>query len=258
MRQAVVIITMSVAIHLLLWMVFASFAAQPRPAARKTVPATTVLQVRVEPTPQPQRILEAEQEETAPPPQARYLGHTNHHAEVETKTAPRHTTAGQLTPQKSIPRPQKTIPRPAQHKDAAPRLTYAQFLQESQRSLATNGYQDFITDNLARSSVIDISTSEYRYIGYFSGLRKAIELAWSYPAQAVRRGQQGIVRLRFAIAADGTASKIKVTRSSGYRLLDVAIVDAVRLASPFSPLPKGFKREQLTITGSFHYILRGS
>ena len=73
----------------------------------------------------------------------------------------------------------------------------------------------------------------------------------------MQRGQQGVVRLRFAIAADGTASQIKVTKSSGYRVLDVAIVEAIRLASPFSPLPGSLKRDQLTITGSFHYILRG-
>jgi len=253
-RQAVIIIALSVAIHLLLWVVFASFAARQQPVAHKTVPPT-VLQVQVEPSPQPRRILEAEQTETAPPPEARYLGRTNHRAKVETKTPARRTrpaVAAKLAPRKSI-----VAPRPAAHKAAVPKLTYAQFLQESQHSLASSGYQDFLPDNLARGGAIDISTSEYRYIGYFSGLRKAIELAWNYPSQAVRRGQQGVVSLRFAIAADGTASKIKVTQSSGHRLLDVAIVDAIRLASPFSPLPAGFKREQLTITGSFHYILRG-
>ena len=255
MRQAVVIIAMSVAIHLLLWTFFASLATRQQPVARKTVPPT-VLQVQIEPAPKPQHILETEQEETAPPTEASYLGRTNHQAKVETKAVPRHrqprAAASKFVPQKSI-----AAPRPATSKSASPQLTYAQFLQESQHSLTTSSNQDFISDDLANGDVIDISTSKYRYIGYFSGLRKAIELAWNYPAQAVQRGQQGVVHLRFAIAADGTASKIKVTQSSGHRLLDVAIVDAIRLAAPFSPLPEGFKRERLTITGSFHYILRG-
>ena len=255
MRQAVVIIAMSVAIHLLLWVVFGAFAERQPPAVRKMA-TPTVLQVQVEPAPQPRHILAAEQEETAPPSEARYLGHTNHQAERETKAEPRRqqhrAAASKFVPQKNI-----AAPRPAASKAASPKLTYAQFLQQSQHSLATNGYQDFIPDDLASGATIDISTSEYRYIGYFSNLRKAIELAWNYPAQAVRHGQKGVVRLRFAIAADGTASKIKVMQSSGHRLLDVAIVDAIRLASPFSPLPQGFEREQLTITGSFHYILRG-
>ena len=76
-RQAVVIIAMSIAIHLLLWLVFASLAKEQPPTAHKTT-TPTVLQVQVEPLSQPQRILEADQEETAPPTEARYLGRTNH------------------------------------------------------------------------------------------------------------------------------------------------------------------------------------
>ena len=251
MRQAVIIIAMSVAIHLLLWLVFASFTSRQQPTARQTT-APRVLQVQVAPPLPPQRILEAEQQETAPPTEARYLGRTNHRTKRETKAAPRQQAgrvASKFKPQQNI----AASPR----QQAAPKLTYEQFLQQSQHSIHTQGYQDFISDDLPHGAAIDINTSEYRYIGYFSGLRKAIELAWNYPAQAVRRGQEGVVHLRFAIAADGTASKIKIVRSSGYRLLDVAIVDAIRLASPFSPLPRNLKREQLTITGSFHYILRG-
>ena len=252
MRQGIVIITISVGIHLLLWAIFTKFAAQP-PTAYRHQPAPTVLQVQVVPAPAPVRILEAEQQETASPKQARFLGRTNHQAKVETKAPPRprrqaRAASGKLVPQKSIA---------ATPQGTAPKLTYAQFLKQSQQSLSAGGYQDFIPDNMASGDTIDISTSEYRYIGYFSGLRKAIELAWHYPSSAVQRGQQGVVRLRFAIAADGTASHIKVTKSSGYRVLDVAIVEAIRLASPFSPLPRNLKREQLTITGSFHYILRG-
>ena len=251
MRQAVIIIALSIAIHLLLWVVFASLAEHQPPTVRQTT-TPTVVHVQVEPAPQAKSILEAKQQETAPPKQARYLGHTNHQAQQEKKPAPRQQPSratGKFSPLKSIV--------PSADKKAMPKLTYAQFLQQSQHNLTANGYQDFLPDALASGDVIDISTSEYRYIGYFSSLRKAIELAWNYPAQAVRRGQQGVVRLRFAIAADGTASKIKVVQSSGHRLLDIAIVDAIRLASPFSPLPRNLKREQLTITGSFHYILRG-
>ena len=251
MRQGIVIIAISVGIHLLLWAVFSEFAAQPPPTYRPQ-PAPTVLQVQVAPAPTPVRILEADQQETAPPKQARFLGRTNHQAKVATKATPRRqlrAAAGKLMPQRSII---------VTSEGNTPKLTYAQFLQQSQQSLNNaDGYQDFIPDKMASGDVIDISTSEYRYIGYFSGLRQAIELAWHYPASAAQRGQQGVVRLRFAIAADGTASHIKVTKSSGYRVLDVAIVEAIRLASPFSPLPRSLKRDQLTITGSFHYILRG-
>ena len=48
-----------------------------------------------------------------------------------------------------------------------------------------------------------------------------------YPAEAVRRGQQGAVVLVIHVAADGLAHSVDVERSSGYVVLDRAAQDAV-------------------------------
>lgn len=117
------------------------------------------------------------------------------------------------------------------------------------------GYQDFVDDAVAEGDRIDINTTEYRYIGYFTNMRKAIELVWNYPLDAARKGMQGEVGLEFAIGKDGKATRIRVIKSSGYAVLDRAIVDAIRLASPFSPLPIGFRKERILVTGSFRYVL---
>lgn len=117
------------------------------------------------------------------------------------------------------------------------------------------GYQDYVDDKIQEGDRIDINTTEYRYIGYFTNMRKAIELVWNYPLEASRKGMQGEVGLEFAINKDGRASGIKVIKSSGYVILDKAIVDAIKLASPFSPLPEGFGKNRIVVTGSFRYIL---
>ena len=49
-----------------------------------------------------------------------------------------------------------------------------------------------------------------------------------YPAQALRRGEEGTVMVSARISADGVPSSVEVARSSGSRLLDRAAVDAVR------------------------------
>jgi len=49
-----------------------------------------------------------------------------------------------------------------------------------------------------------------------------------YPAQALRRGEQGTVMVSAEISAEGVPSSVEVARSSGSRLLDRAAVDAVR------------------------------
>ena len=104
---------------------------------------------------------------------------------------------------------------------------------------------------------LDLDTKEYRYMGYFSSMRKSIELVWVYPAEAARRGIQGTVTIEFTIEKSGASKKIKVLRSSGSESLDAAIVAAIREAQPFSPLPEGFGKDKLTVTGNFNYVLTG-
>ncbi|MBP6217004.1 MAG: energy transducer TonB [Oligoflexales bacterium] len=123
------------------------------------------------------------------------------------------------------------------------------------QDLSEGGYLDSGDDE--EGETLDLNTKEFRYIGYFTGLRKAIELAWVYPYDAARRGLQGKVQLRFTIKADGKISRLAVLQTSGHETLDQAIVEAIKVAAPFAPLPKGFNKENLTITGSFNYVLSG-
>ena len=55
-----------------------------------------------------------------------------------------------------------------------------------------------------------------------------------YPLAARRRQEQGIVRLRVQLSAQGSVVKIEIKQSSGFRALDDAAVRAVR-AWEFSP-----------------------
>jgi periplasmic protein TonB len=49
-----------------------------------------------------------------------------------------------------------------------------------------------------------------------------------YPPDALRRGEQGVVVLRVAVAADGTVDRVEIEHSSGSSRLDRAARDAVR------------------------------
>jgi protein TonB len=142
--------------------------------------------------------------------------------------------------------------------DRKPRNPYEALLPTGSSDLpgqVNAGYQDYVDDKIEEGERIDINTTEYRFIGYFTNMRKAIELVWNYPLEASRKGLQGEVGLEFAIGKDGKASRVRVIKSSGYEVLDRAIVDAIRLASPFAPLPDGFGKNRILVTGSFRYIL---
>jgi protein TonB len=229
-----------------------------------------------------EKILEVPQLETQKPVDASHLGNVNHSTEKETRVevkkqqkaldpgqqgnpealakAPPPQKKQEATPKEKTPILGKTgnvvIGKSTNEKE--PRNAYESLLPSSINDLygqVNAGYQDHLNDDLAIGDRIDINTTEYRFIGYFTNMRKAIELVWNYPSEASMRGMQGEVGLEFAINKDGTAGRIRVLKSSGYDVLDRAIVEAIKLASPFSPLPNGFKKNKLVVTGSFRYIL---
>ena len=127
-------------------------------------------------------------------------------------------------------------------------MSYAEFLRNSAKAMAGIAWQE-------EGEIIDINTSSYRYAGYFTAMRNSISLAWHYPQRAAMEGQQGLVKLDFTVDAQGYASALQIIKSSGYHLLDEAIIAAIRSASPFQPLPASIGKKKIRIRGSFWYVL---
>ncbi len=228
------------------------------------------------------KILEAQQTKTEAPEIARYRGANNHKTEKETKVAankirPKAADPGDLTTSNG---PAKTVKPASQvQKDNGralkiaplgtkeigvirpkPRNKYESLLPTNNdlAGVMRAGYQDYIDEKLAEGDRVDINTSDYRFIGYFTLMRKAIEAVWFYPSDAARRGLQGEVALEFTIFKDGTVKGVRILQSSGYEILDRAIVEAIKTAAPFSPLPNDMRKNKLVITGSFRYVLYSS
>ncbi len=230
------------------------------------------------------RILETPLAPTQAPSEAEFLGQNDHQAKKLMKVK-NHLQAKaldpglaqvhekksmQVSPRNEIPKEKDVKTEKLQKvKDIGRNLykennehkrnPYEDLLANSTEQLAESqikqGYMDHLNDLVEEGETIDMNTREYRYIGYFTSLRKAIELVWNYPSEAARRGLHGAVLLKFIILENGRVSKVQVMESSGHNILDDAIVNAIHAASPFAPLPKGFKKEHLVIRGAFHYVL---
>jgi periplasmic protein TonB len=228
-----------------------------------------------------QKIVEVPLEKTEKPKDPKYLSSQDHKAEKETKLKSRPNVvpgmdAGQGGKAADVGKEEKTVEKPRE-RSVKPKLSVSsagttpvavgkadnnkskyEKLMPSNNQLAQEmkaGYQQYIDDKIAEGDRIDINTSDYRFIGYFTAMRKSIELVWNYPYEAIRRRMEGKVGVEFTIVKDGTISSVKVISSSGFEVLDTAIVEAIRLAAPFSPLPDGLDKEKLTVVGNFSYIL---
>jgi protein TonB len=164
------------------------------------------------------------------------------------RLAPKKKTELLLSPNGSV-----SVAKP----DRKPRNVYESLMPQAEemRKQVAAGYQDYVDDNIEVGERVDLNTTNFRYLAYFTSLRKAFELVWTYPSEAVQRGLQGEVKVEFTILKDGTVARVKVVDGSGHRILDDAVVEAIRLAAPFTPLPVGMKKERLTVVGSFRYVL---
>ncbi len=104
---------------------------------------------------------------------------------------------------------------------------------------------------------ITFDTEELKYQGYMRLLKDKIEGIWTYPREAAEKGVFGDLVIRFVIRKDGALGSVKVLRTSGHGMLDEYAVKALRDGEPYWPLPEGWGRKSLTVTGHFIYTLYG-
>lgn len=231
----------------------------------------------------PRRIIETPQTPTAAPKVPSSLGAQDHATERETKLKERQITnsKGQDATNRDKATPANDSPKPSLSVDKAQSVTkpiaadssgtmvvgsdkkrdktaYEKLLPDTTKDVFTKsspGYLERIDAPVAEGDRVDMNTTSFKYISYFSGLRKQIELVWIYPSEAIQRGLQGAVQLEMTIEKDGRVSRVRIVESSGYQTLDDNMVRTIKSASPFAPLPKAWGKERLVVTGSFHYIL---
>ena len=110
-----------------------------------------------------------------------------------------------------------------------------------------------------RKTFIGARAAEVRYALYVEDWRQKIERIGNlnYPENA--RGRiYGSLRLTVSINSDGTLASMDLERSSGYKILDAAAEQIVRLAAPYAKFPPDIRRETdiLVITRTW-YFARG-
>ena len=115
-------------------------------------------------------------------------------------------------------------------------------------SLDTNSLEDLDDDE-----PVSLDTKEEKYASYFARIKHQIERVWVYPFDAAQRGISGDLSLTFRISKEGNLMGGQLVDQSGYEILDLAALKAVKEAAPFYPFPKNITREKITILANFIY-----
>lgn len=200
--------------------------------------------------------------------------------ETKTKTAekPKQETKGQSVTREDLLRDKTlaSLPKEQLKEDAGSQKATSQKYEEravpniSKEQLFSNvpntfpessqTTQDYLgaRDVNMREDTVELSTTEFRYLSYFSKLKSQIESVWNYPEESRYRGEEGQLFLVFTIKRNGDLENIQLLNSSGYARLDNEAIRAIRSASPYSPFPEGWgSMERLHIKATFIYQFGG-
>lgn len=102
---------------------------------------------------------------------------------------------------------------------------------------------------------ISLDSTDFTYTSYLHGVKFKIEGVWRYPDAAKKSALQGRGLVSFTIQRDGTLGDLKLLSSSGYPILDEAILKAIRDASPFNPMTENMRVKRLNVVATFEYNL---
>ncbi|WP_144243983.1 energy transducer TonB [Sphingopyxis sp. MWB1] len=91
---------------------------------------------------------------------------------------------------------------------------------------------------------------------YFSLLSGHLNRKKTYPSEAKKARQQGVVTVRFTVHSDGAISGASIKRSSGHALLDQATLDLLQRVAPLPRFPKSMNKDSVTLSLPIDYSLR--
>ncbi len=131
--------------------------------------------------------------------------------------------------------------------------------QEGERLLSGEEVDFFIANNpdtyleTRDELVISLNTRKFKYLAYFSKIRRAMETVWFYPDKAMTEGLGGQAQVRFTVSEDGSLEEAKIVSSSGEDVLDRASIMAVKGAGPFPPFPESLNKKKIHVVATFSY-----
>ena len=86
-----------------------------------------------------------------------------------------------------------------------------------------------------------------KHFSYLIGVKRKIELVFSVPFFGPSQGRIGVPIVGFTIQRNGQLSEAVLLRSSGYGIIDQALIEAVRRAAPYGPFPNHLPDKEISI-----------
>jgi TonB family protein len=86
-----------------------------------------------------------------------------------------------------------------------------------------------------------------KHFSYLIGVKRKIELVFSVPFFAANHGTIGVPIVGFTIRRNGELAEAVLLRSSGYAVVDKALLEAIKRAAPYGPFPEHLPDAEISI-----------
>lgn len=112
------------------------------------------------------------------------------------------------------------------------------------------------TNPAPRTTVREMASAPRIDPSWESLLLKHLQEFKSYPSDARRRNEQGVVLLAFSIDRNGHVVSRHIAKSSGFATLDAEVLALVERAQPMPAFPPSMTEAQLDLTVPIRFSLR--
>lgn len=91
--------------------------------------------------------------------------------------------------------------------------------------------------------------SDFKDTAYMQKVHQKVGASWKAPGETPKEGSKAVVIV--TILRDGSLIESRLHMKSGSEAWDASALDAVKKATPFEPLPKGYLRTSVEV--HFHF-----
>ncbi len=130
-------------------------------------------------------------------------------------------------------------------KPQRPRLTPDRLARQLAQLGAEVRYKKPSTEQSRIKFINSVSTHKFLAAQYMEDWQRKVEKTgnMNYPETARQKHLTGKLTMDVGIRHDGRIYSIRISKSSGYKLLDDAAKRIVRMSAPFAPLPEVLRKE---------------
>lgn len=93
-------------------------------------------------------------------------------------------------------------------------------------------------------------------VDYFLLISAHLNRRKTYPTDAKKARQEGVVTVRFSVDRNGNVSNVSIRKSSGHDILDAATLQLLQRVAPLPRMPAAMQRETVTVSLPIDYSLK--